>query len=281
MILQTPPPHYLPLRVSDDIQDCDTATSAEALTILQLLTHIDMAGVVLPPETLATIVVLHCEQQQQQQASDMNIDYCVVAKDITTSVQQSIVTLHSKLNVTDASASLSDQNPWIRSRVRLPRVTLDEVQWKGDDTVVLQCRVSNTTLAVSLTADILEDVCYRYRPSVAANFIGLALALRYKSPISVAASQSRKTITYDTIASLQQRFPNYKELTDALQPADRSSVNIERGFEIHQLQAALSMARKRGDETAAAKIRAKLDALDGDSLSELPVQPDSDTSSME
>ena len=52
---------YLPWQVTDDPQDALSATSAEALTMIQLLSGVDMAGAILPPDVLAKLVLHHAE----------------------------------------------------------------------------------------------------------------------------------------------------------------------------------------------------------------------------
>ena len=51
----------LPLPITRDPQDAYAATSPQALTLIQLLSGVDMAGAILPPETLSKMAVLHCE----------------------------------------------------------------------------------------------------------------------------------------------------------------------------------------------------------------------------
>ena len=60
------------------------------------------------------------------------------------------------------------------------------------------------------------------------------------------------------------------------QQSTRVTENIERGFEIHKLQGALSIAMKMGDQQAVEKIRAKLDEYD--SMQDLPTTTATTTS---
>jgi hypothetical protein len=140
-----------------------------------------------------------------------------------------------------------------------------------------------------LDEEILQDVCYHYQPSASAAFVGLSLSLRYKAPITIVEknpspdeNDDNHSRYYESEAALLKRFPNYRGIQDVVQiPADRSAESIQRGFKIHKLQAALDLARRKGDDRAAAKIRKAIDILDESSANDIPVQPDSDTSSMQ
>jgi hypothetical protein len=63
------------------------------------------------------------------------------------------------------------------------------------------------------------------------------------------------------------------------QTSSRVTANIEKSFQINQLQAALRIALEKGDAQAAVKIRAQLDIQD--SMEDLPTQPESETDKME
>jgi hypothetical protein len=262
---------FLPLRVTDDIMDQTAATSAEALTILQLLANVDMAGAILQPNLLDQIVALSCEE------ADASGDG--IGKSIAEAAESAVKKVWDSLNNKNPeSFEYSDQNPWIRSRVRLPSCSLNEVII-SDDCYDLQVTVADFgCITVRLQESVLREVSYKYRPAVSAAFLAVAFALRYKAPITVL--ESSKHTWYDQEA-LRQRFPNYRDAAEVLKPADRAAVNIERGFEIHKLQSALKVARDRGDDAAAAKIRAAIDKLDAESFQDIPVQPESDTSSMQ
>jgi hypothetical protein len=62
-------------------------------------------------------------------------------------------------------------------------------------------------------------------------------------------------------------------------PNTRASNAVTTGLEVHQLQNALRIAMQKGDAQAVHKIRSVLD--EKDSLQDLPVQPDSDISTMQ
>ncbi len=55
-----------PIRITSDAQDAFAATSAESLTMCQLLTGIDMAGAVLNPEVFRDIIGLFCSPDKDE-----------------------------------------------------------------------------------------------------------------------------------------------------------------------------------------------------------------------
>jgi len=279
--------YYLPLQVTDSALDqTGVATSPQALTVLQLLAGVDMAGSVLPPEVLAQAVVLACEEHNDK----------TECAEMAQSVQRAVKAVWDKHvhATTDPPESYqyADQSDWIRSRVRLPRVSLNEVVVTVDHDknnnsnhqFGLQCTVNSepTSLSVPLTETVLSEICYEYRPDVSAAFVAVALALRYKAPLTVVVNHSDdNSLLLLSESQLRERFPAYRAAADVLKPADRSSESITRGFEIHKLQAALQLARQKGDDAAAIQIRLALDRLDEAALDELPVQADTDLGSMQ
>jgi hypothetical protein len=193
----------------------------------------------------------------------------------------------------------SDAHPWLQSRCQLPQVTLDELilTYAGDDTTTddndegcattttttttvlsnparwncqLQCNVKWIgSLSVTITSDLIQAVSYQYDDSTSPLFTCLALALRYKAPMSLRLVGNCEISLLRTEEELEQLFPTRTTVAKLQQSSTRVTKNIERGFEIHKLQKALEIARKRGDTQAEAKIRAALDEMD--SFQELPV----------
>jgi hypothetical protein len=120
----------------------------------------------------------------------------------------------------------------------------------------------------------------------------MALALRYKAPIvlerpsepfmdnaantttttTTPTTTSRTTLVLDrymlTLSELQEKFPHRTTVGKLQQQSTRVAANIERGYEIHKLQGALTIAMKMGDQIAAQRIRTKLDQYD--SMQDLP-----------
>jgi len=264
VILQIAENAFWPLQLTNDpLDQRGAATSPEALTILQLLAGVDMAGALLPPDALAQMTVIHCEEEANNR----------IAQDILESV---------KLPESSSAEKYSQLHSWFRSRIRLPTCTLDEVCFQNKDFSYRVAVKDFGKLSVPPPGEeILQQVCYEYHPDVSSSFMAVALALRYKTPILVVTTTPDKTTTIDTMTreELMKEFPLYSSVDQIHQRSSRVKNNIERGFEIHQLQAALRLALEKEDFPAAEKIRQKLDTLD--SMEDLPVQPESDTGSMQ
>lgn len=338
--------NYIPIQVTDDPLDCNVSVSSpEALTILQLLSSVDMAGPILPPELLSQLVVLTCEaaeaieptveedetneiENQNDDDGDRISSKQVVSRQqqfIINSVQKQLQEIYVKNNIPQQNVVLrySDEvkNGWIRSRVRLPPVTLDEVRIqciRMNDNMnhgairqfVLLCSIRDETnekssILVNLSNNvndksdaILEDVCYQYRPDVSAAFIAIALSLRYKVPIITEFVPSGTDITqYDDFATasssssfsllstqheLFEQYPLYRTIETLQQRSNTVQANVERGFEYTKLQQAYRIAIEKSDRIAAEKIQIRLTELAALNIRDnIPVQPESDTSSMQ
>jgi hypothetical protein len=250
-----------------DPMDSYAATSPESLTILQLLSGVDMAGAMLPPETLSKLVVYACELVPDP-------IFCSAAqRDVLECVQQSL----QKIN--QQSFSYAKAHPWIQSRVKLPQVTLDQLtlvyNTENDKwTCRLECAVKgllgkkSTHLTMDLTPQIVQPVAYNYDSETSALFTSIALALRYKAPIVLENNNVHGAHPIATNIDLDQDFPERTTVSKLQQQSTRVVANIERGFEIHKLTGALQIAMKLGDQGAVARIRAKLDKYD--SMDALP-----------
>lgn len=322
---------YLPLAITLDPQDAYATTSPESLTLVQLLSNVDMAGAILPPETLAKLVVLSCEsvpelfleEPQRQVLEAVHASLRKVKAGMSTSASTTSRSNDAASsdnddtsNELDESISYADAHPWLQSRVQLPQVTLDELvlsyEGKGDDETkdsvraslsspsswqcTLKCKVKSIsgTISVRATPELIQAVSYNYdERGSSALFIGIALALRYKSPIVLQQRQQQQqqqkapieeceenttgggtTITIPFVpdaATLDELFPQRTTVAKLHQSSKRVTQNIEKGFEIHKLTKALEIARRLGDTKAEAKIRAELDKRD--SFQELPTTP--------
>lgn len=248
--------------------DTKKATTPQALTLLQLLASVDMAGAVLPPELLSQLVVVLSERDSG----------------LVQEVQSSIATILASFgtkNQGESSLAYMEQSPWIQSKVRLPTTTLEGITVLANR-FLLTCAVEGYGRYSIALDDSDDDTCpwkdLLYEPSnVSAAFVALALALRYNTPISVVSTEFA-FIDEDTLRS---QFPSYQSADEVLEPADRSADHIARGFEINTLQAALRMAMDRNDVLAATKIREELDRLDSEGMKDLPVQPETDINSMQ
>ena len=317
LLLETATGGTLPLQVTSDPQDAYATTSPQALTVIQLLSGVDMAGPILPPETLAKLLVLSCEsipeaflEEPQQQVLEF--------------VQKSLWRVRATANVEDPPSTpllFSDTHPWLQSKCQLPQVTLDELilTYRGErsyqhdkadkkkeeekdgssiihkislsDPSQWQCQlVCNVkwigTMSIPVSSDLIRAVSYQYDDATSTMFTCLALALRYKAPMSLrrleepheehndnddekdSRSRSRGLVLTNQ-EDLEYYFPTRTTVSKLQQSSTRVTKNIERGFEIHKLQKALEIARKRGDAQAEAKIRAVLDEMD--SFQELPI----------
>lgn len=237
--LQIPGQGYLPLQVTHNPQDSYTSTSPESLTLLQLISGVDMAGAILPPDILAQLVVLHAESQPT----------VLHSQDILQS-----------LELPEGVDSYSETNQWHRSRIKLPQVTLDEL-------TLYPLRFDVTIkglgpLSFVPSEDELKQVCWSY-DEASRDFLALALALRYRAPIIV-----RKEPPSTTLENIEDEFPMFATVENLQRTSYRVQKNIERGFEIHKLSGALRVAIEKGDNAAAAKIRKALDELE--SMDDLP-----------
>jgi hypothetical protein len=268
-----------------DPMDSYAATSPESLTILQLLSGVDMAGAMLPPETLSKLVVYACELVPDP-------IFCSAAqRDVLEYVQQSLQKMNDQ-----QSSSYAEAHPWMQSRVKLPQVTLDQLtlvyNTENDKwTCRLECAVkgllgnknagssSSTHLTMDLTPEIVQPVAYNYDSETSALFTSIALALRYKAPIVLENKNAHAAPIIPTNIDLDQDFPQRTTVSKLQQQSTRVVANIERGFEIHKLTGALQIAMRLGDQGAVARIRAKLDEYD--SMDELPTIRKADTAKSE
>jgi hypothetical protein len=275
----------IPLAVTCDPQDAYATTSPESLTIIQLLSGVDMAGAILPPETLAKLVVLSCESIPQLFLDDAQQKVLEMVQASLKKGRAAAATAGSGQEDDDSTLSFADAHPWIQSRTQLPQVTLDELvlshvgsgkalnqsdvstfsesEWQ----CTLKCNVKSIgPLSMIATPDLIQAVSYNYEPTTSPLFTCVALALRYKAPIVLEHAASIPYVTGED--GLNRMFPQRTTVANLRQSSTRVTRNIERGFEIHKLTKALEIARRLGDTQAEARIRAELDRFD--SFQELP-----------
>jgi hypothetical protein len=123
---------------------------------------------------------------------------------------------------------------------------------------------------------ILSSLLYQYDEETSLLFTCIALSIRYKAPIVLETQPGHRetggppSLTM-TAQQLEAAFPQRTTVGKLQQQSTRVQASIERGFEIHKLQGALTIAMKLGDEQAVSKIRAKLDEYD--SMDQLPTAP--------
>lgn len=302
----------IPLPVTPaDGQDSYAATSPESLTIIQLLSGVDMAGAILPPETLAKMVVLYAELQPFSLLLAGDDDGSDGRAGSGNDSAVEIVLNFIKKSLPDGVSSYSEAHPWQQSRIRLPQVTLDQLTLSYDaneDKWVcgLECAIKESNvpssstnpsekggvswsdidakrngpqlLSIPSSADIVRPVSYNYDADTSELFTCLALSLRYKAPVVITnarqAFEAKKVLSPD---DMDETFPQRTTVANLQSTSSRVTENIERGFEIHKLTGALQIAMKMGDQGAVDKIRAKLDEYD--SMDSLPTTLSSASSS--
>ena len=294
---------YVPWQITDDPADATSATSPEALTMIQLLSGVDMAGAILPPDVLARLIVLECERRVMvvdkdvAQDSNTNNKEWQVVQTILQDVQASLP---------NGTVSYAQAHEWVQSRAKLPEASLDEVvvtrtadsAKEEEDRFSWTCQIRHVgSLTFEPQPDLLEAVLYQYSAHTSRAFCSLALGLRYQAPITVVmmdTDHDRGSSRMDTenasldevndendtqppdssprvvfsLKSLQEAFPLYATKHSLQQTSNRVQENIVTSFEIHKLTGALKIAMKLGDTVAAAKIRKALDEYD--SMDDLP-----------
>jgi hypothetical protein len=137
----------VPLKMTNDPADTYKATSPESLTLCQLLSGVDMAGAILPPELLGKIVAYHIEDKyydnDDEEESGRDQDSTTTTNMLSSTeqkvrefIQEQQALLEEKYSSESSSSSSSssssllsykDAHPWLQSRIRLPQVTLDQL----------------------------------------------------------------------------------------------------------------------------------------------------------
>jgi hypothetical protein len=250
LMLQVPEMGIWPLRLTTSNEDSYSASTPEALTILQLIAGVDMAGSILPPDVLSKLTVLGCEE-------DPSIE---VADPLMAKIRE---------NLPEGHTSYSEMNEWSKAKIRLPQVLLDEVRMMPFS---LECRIRDMgSFSLRLTESLVQDVCYNYDEATSAAFLSVALALRYKAPLVLGTTTHVETLTEEEVF---ERFPMYSSVGKLQDTSQRVRKSIERGFEVNNLQGALRIAMERGDNVAVERIREKLDEYD--SMDDLPTLEEND-----
>lgn len=269
VFLPTSAETFVPLVVTES--DTHEVVSAEALTLCQLLVKLDLAGAILPPDVLSKVAVLTLERGAKEN-SDKLVPF--------------LEDIYEQTN----GEAFSSLQPWMRSRIRLPKCSLDMLEYtidpekKNDNSIILQIKSQedDSSFAIPLLESVVKEVVYEYIPDLSRNFLAISLALRYQCPINLELKQSDSASASSVEISreeIKERFPLHRSIDQLNEKSDRVTTNIERSFKIHKLQAALRIALERQDVNAATKIRAQLDKFDN--FDDLPVQPESDTDTMQ
>jgi hypothetical protein len=273
------------------------ATSAQALTLCQLIAGIDLAGSRLPVDILAQVILLSCEQYEKDGRTYDNQwseKEAMVADRLVGDIQKQLQNIQQQwFPKQDSSKPISytDASSWVRARVRLPVATLDQIVVepldntdKGDFQVSYHVQVRDygsltlTHVSDEVFADVLAPLYEEFTFSQSARraFLTTCLSLRYKAPVLV---EDLKNYEGRLLRNVSDVFPLYTTVQNVQTPSDRVVSSIERGWEVHQLQAAYNIAKSKNDMQAVAKIRAKLDEMDA--LPDLPVQDESDFDSLQ
>lgn len=284
--------------------DKKAVTSAQALTLCQLIASIDLAGSRFPADILAQVTVLSCEQEQQTTSETKNFSTAadpsndLTAERLARDLQRQVQSIQRQWFPKEAAASSKALSytaapGWIRARVRLPLCTLDQIIVEPTDnglfqvSLHVQVRDYGRLVVKHVTDTVLEDVFgplyddFTFSDETRRSFLTTALSLRYKAPVLLELSARKDETDYDDLFldNVTQVFPLYRTVAKVQTPSDRVVSQIEKSWEVHQLQAAYQIAIKKKDMKAVAKIRAKLDEME--EMSELPVQSDSELDSMQ
>lgn len=250
LMLQVPEMGIWPLQLTTSNEDSYSASTPEALTVLQLIAGVDMAGSILPPDILSKLAVLGCEE-------DPSIE---VADRLMTKVLE---------NLPEGYTTYSETNEWLKAKMRLPQVLLDEVRMMPFS---LECRIRDMgSFSLRLPESLVQAVCYNFDKATSAVFLSVALALRYKAPLVLLATTQIETLTEKEVV---ERFPMYSSIGKLQDASQRVRKSVERGFEVNNLQGALRIAMERGDDVAVKRIREKLDEYD--SMDDLPTLEEND-----
>lgn len=286
----------LPLAVTKDPLDSYQATSAESLTLLQLLSQVDMAGAVLPPELLSQMAIVKSELELKFEDAKENNN--TANNNNNNHSSSSILARYMQRHILPPECpTYKDAHPWFQSRMSLPQITLDQLllvltetgevkcqltcalpksllwlmeEEEEEDNDDVPCPSSCSSFVVDVTPELVESFAYQYNPETSHIFTSLALALRYKAPIVLqddSSSDSHKT--YCAPELLERDFPQRTTLQNLQRQSSRISQNIETGFQVHKLMGALQIAKRLGDTAAIQKIQDKLEEYDR--MDDLPV----------
>ena len=233
--------NVLPLKMTNDPADAYAATSPESLTLCQLLSGVDMAGAILPPELLGRIVRCHIEEKLDSLYDDDDDEDDEPENAVFTPVLSPIeIKIWEYLN--NQEALLREQNLFgppqtVRSsspQIPMPQITLDQLtlvppptpprsskesqQGSSSPSSMWQCKLEcalpewKERIVVGVKADLLASLAYNYDPEASPLFTCIALALRYKAPIVLeqqqqqhSAAEAITTPAQDNEADLQQK----------------------------------------------------------------------------
>ena len=173
---------YITLPVTSSSEDEHATTTPESLTIIQLINGVDMAGTMLPPDILARMVVLHCEEQAQdeqdawleQLVDDDHNDHdedepfvthlSAVQQGVLSFIQNSLCDFQSSSQYSSSSSassktlsSYTDSHSWVQNKLKLPTTTLDQLKVMIE---VVEDEESGSAKSIKITDVILECAVY-------------------------------------------------------------------------------------------------------------------------
>jgi hypothetical protein len=237
---------YFPVQVTDDTS---ATNSPAALLLLQLLAGIDMATPLFPPELLSQLVVSYVMQGGSAT--------CEVAKHI----RMSILEQEQHQLQDDVDESMDDYNDnWsLTSDIQLPICSLDEVTYDGS-TWKWSVRVheAQKSLVVVVADNDDNTLEHLYAPNTAAA-VSIALALRYRAPIRMTQTLSSSLVL--TTLQVHQQFPMFRSSSDLLGQSNNVSEMVQHAYQLTRLQAALRVAKQKGDGKAEQSIRKQIETL--------------------
>lgn len=270
-------------------------TSAQALTLCQLIAGIDLAGSRLPADILAQVTLLSCEQRSRSDENQWREKEAMIAERLVGDIRKQLQSIQRKWFPKQDTSDLlayTDAPAWVRARVRLPVCTLDQIVVEplvGNANVTdfrvsyhVQVRDYGRLVLTRVTDEVFEDVLaplyedFTFSKAARRAFLTSCLSLRYKAPALVEDLTDNEDHFLRDVSDV---FPLYTTVQNVQTPSDRVVSTIEKGWEVNQLQAAYQIALRKNDMQAVAKIRAKLDEFDA--MPDLPVQDESELDSMQ
>lgn len=207
----------LPIRISTD--DTREAKSIEALTILQLINGIDMAGTTFPPNILTSLAALNVLLlNETNQTSIFH--------------EEAVQQIHQAMRNALDGISYEEATPWQRNKIQYPKISLPRVRisipemslyntttTSSTTTTIplpiqfhLECTIQSTTpLSIPLFSEDsfqsqhntvksvpLEDLDIYgiINPLTSAAFLSLALSLRYKASVGMYSTDLQRWIVW-------------------------------------------------------------------------------------
>lgn len=211
----------LPIRISTE--DTKEAKSIEALTILQLINGIDMAGTTFPPNVLTSLAALKVILLKE---TDQHIF-----------VDEAVQLIHQAMRNALDGISYEEATPWQRNKIQYPKISLPRVRISVPETSL--CNTTTTTSTTNIPLPIqfhlectiqsmkplsiplfsehnflpqdntvesvpLEDLDIYgiINPLTSAAFLSLALSLRYKASVGMYSTDLQRLIVWSETSNI-------------------------------------------------------------------------------